>query len=146
MLAPGRRHSSSPTMPSHLRIARPVTDLDRAVRMYVDGLGLQALGGFRDHEGFDGVMLGEPGADHHFEFTVCRHHPVQPAPTPEDLLVVYVPDREVWTRRCAALLSAGFRETPSFNPYWDQRGRTFVDADGYRLVVERDSWSADDVR
>lgn len=63
-------------MPGHLRIARPVTDLDRAVRMYVDGLGLQALGGFRDHEGFDGVMLGEPGAGHHLEFTVCRHHPV----------------------------------------------------------------------
>ena len=60
--------------------------------------------------------------------------------------MVYVPDREIWARRCAALLAAGFRETLSFNPYWDQRGRTFVDADGYRLVVERDSWSADDVR
>lgn len=128
-------------MPPHLRIARPVSDLDRTLRMYVEGLGLRELGGFRDHDGFDGVMLGEPGAGHHLEFTVCRHHPVQPAPTPEDLLVVYIPDPAAWGRRCEALLSAGFQEVSSFNPYWSQRGRTFVDADGYRLVVERDSWS-----
>lgn len=128
-------------MPPHLRIARPVRDLELAVSMYKEGVGLQELGGFRDHDGFDGVMLGRPGADHHFEFTVCRHHPVQPAPTAEDLLVLYIPDQEAWEHRCAALLSAGFRETPPFNPYWETRGRTFVDPDGYRLVVEKDTWS-----
>jgi hypothetical protein len=26
-------------------------------------------GRFEDHAGFDGVMLGEPGAPYHFEFT-----------------------------------------------------------------------------
>lgn len=109
--------------------------------MYKEGLGLQELGGFRDHDGFDGVMLGFPGADHHLEFTVCRHHPVNPAPTPEDLLVFYIPDTAAWEHRCGALLSAGFRQTPSFNPYWEARGRTFVDADGYRLVVEKAAWS-----
>jgi hypothetical protein len=54
--------------------------------------------------------------------------------------VVYIPDSAAWERRCEALLSAGFREVSSFNPYWSERGRTFVDADGYRLAVERDSW------
>ncbi|MCM2356004.1 MAG: hypothetical protein NDI68_04880, partial [Arenimonas sp.] len=64
-----------------LRVARPVADLARSRRMYAEGLGLAVLGGFEGHDGFDGVMLGPPGAGWHLEFTVCHHHPVAPAPT-----------------------------------------------------------------
>jgi prolyl oligopeptidase len=39
------------------------------------------------------------------------------------------------------LIEAGFREVPSFNPYWMQQGRTFEDRDGYRLVIERAAWN-----
>lgn len=74
-------------MISHFRLARPVSDLVRTDAMYRAGLGLIRLGYFKDHEGFDGIMLGMPGGDYHFEFTYCRFHPVIPAPTPEDLLV-----------------------------------------------------------
>jgi hypothetical protein len=109
--------------------------------MYKRGLGLAELGGFNDHEGFDGVMLGNPGSDFHLEFTLCHHHRVVPAPTPEDLLVFYVPDREAWVQRCSAMLSAGFLEVRPFNPYWSERGRTFEDPDGYRVVIQRDAWS-----
>ena len=28
-----------------------------------------------------------------------------------------------------------------FNPYWDRSGRTFEDPDGYRVVIQRASWS-----
>jgi len=38
------------------------------------------------------------------------------------------------------MLAAGFREVQSFNPYWAQRGRTFEDRDGYRLVIKRAGW------
>ena len=48
-------------MPPHLRIARPVIDLARSAKLYRDGLGLELLGSFEDHAGFDGVMLGVPG-------------------------------------------------------------------------------------
>jgi catechol 2,3-dioxygenase-like lactoylglutathione lyase family enzyme len=125
-----------------LRIARPVSDLARAETMYVAGLGLQRLGGFTDHAGFDGVMLGLPGAGYHFEFTLCRAHPVAPAPTADDLAVFYLPDAEQWEARCAAMLAAGFRAVPSFNPYWDRQGRTFEDADGYRVVLQNAEWPA----
>jgi hypothetical protein len=101
---------------------------------------LAVLGQFIDHEGFDGVMLGAPGGTYHFEFTACRGHPVLPSPTPEDLLVLYVPDRGEWERRCAAMLAAEFTEVPSLNPYWDRDGRTFADADGYRVVLQRAHW------
>jgi len=126
----------------HLRIARPVADLARTERTYVAGLGLQRLGGFADHAGFDGVMLGLPGAGYHFEFTLCRAHPVAPTATEEDLAVFYLPDAGEWEARCAAMTAAGFRAVQAFNPYWDQRGRTFVDADGYRLVLQNADWPA----
>ena len=125
-----------------LRIARPVSDLRRAERMYAEGLGLRRLGGFEDHQGVAGVMLGLPGAGYHFEFTACRDHPVAPAPTAEDLAVFYLPDTAEWERRCAAMLASGFRAVPSFNPYWDACGRTFEDADGYRVVLQNAGWPA----
>lgn len=127
-------------MNPHLRIARPVRDLDDSARMYRQGLALEELGRFADHEGFDGVMLGQPGGAFHFEFTCCRHHPVAPSPTPEDLLVFYVPDSKEWEARCAAMRDAGFAETVSFNPYWDRLGLTFQDPDGYRVVIQRAGW------
>lgn len=120
-----------------LRIARPVSSLERSASMYRAGLGLRELGRFADHEGFDGVMLGDPALPYHFEFTHCRSHPVTPAPTAEDLAVFYIPGREEWERRCAAMLAAGFREVPPFNPYWARRGRTFEDPDRYRVVLEQ---------
>ncbi len=127
-------------MPSHLRIARPVSALERSVDMYRTGLGLAELGRFENHAGFDGVMLGRPDLQYHLEFTYCRTHPVAPAPTAEDLLVFYLPDENEWQAACAAMLEAGFVEVSSFNPYWQQRGRTFEDFDRYRVVLERDRW------
>jgi catechol 2,3-dioxygenase-like lactoylglutathione lyase family enzyme len=125
----------------HLRIARPVSDLARTVEMYTRGLGLAQVGHFVDHNGFDGVMLGTDGADYHFEFTVCRAHPVSPTPTHEDLCVFYVPDDDRWASRCTAMLDAGFREVEPLNPYWSLKGRTFEDPDGYRVVVQCAAWT-----
>lgn len=124
----------------HLRVARPVTDLERAAALYTAGLGWTRLGHFVDHQGFDGVMLGVPSGAWHVEFTLCRTHPVQPTPTPEDLLVMYVPDKADWERQCERMLSAGFRQVKSLNPYWEQSGRTFVDHDGYRVVLQCAAW------
>lgn len=110
--------------------------------MYRDGLGWALLGSFEGHDGFDGAMLGPPGGAWHVEFTVCRHHPVAPAPTPEDLVVLYLPGEAEWKAACERLVAAGFRAVDSFNPYWSVKGRTFEDADGYRTVLQNAAWSA----
>jgi catechol 2,3-dioxygenase-like lactoylglutathione lyase family enzyme len=39
-----------------LRIARHTDRLDAVVAFYRDGLGLEEVGGFRDHDGYDGVL------------------------------------------------------------------------------------------
>jgi catechol 2,3-dioxygenase-like lactoylglutathione lyase family enzyme len=129
-------------MATHLRIARPVSDLARSVDMYCRGLGYVVLGSFEDHGGFDGVMVGAPGGGYHFEFTHCRAHPVKPAPTFEDLVVLYVPETDAWEAACLRIVAAGFRAVASFNPYWDRRGRTFEDDDGYRVVLQRADWTS----
>jgi len=124
-----------------LRIARPVSDLGRTRDLYIAGLGLRELGGFTDHDGFDGVMLGFAGAGWHFEFTHCRAHPLAPTPTAEDLVVFYLASAGEWQAACARLLAAGFRSVDAYNPYWALRGRTFADPDGYRIVLQQDAWN-----
>ncbi|MGF6838935.1 catechol 2,3-dioxygenase-like lactoylglutathione lyase family enzyme [Paraburkholderia youngii] len=129
-------------MTMHLRVARPVSDLARSERMYCSALDLAVLARFQDHQEFDGVMLGSPGMDYHFELTHCSEHPVMPRPTSEDLLVFYIPDRQAWRAMCDRLVENGFVCVKSFNPYWDVSGRTFEDPDGYRLVLQNAAWSA----
>ena len=129
-------------MTPQLRITRPVSDLARSTRMYCDGLGLKVLASFSGHDGFDGAVLGDPASPYHFELTRCPAHPVAPAPTAEDLVVLYIPQESAWQTACANMAAAGFRRVASFNPYWEARGRTYEDPDGYRTVLERSEWSA----
>ncbi|AUX93034.1 VOC family protein [Mixta gaviniae] len=125
-----------------LRIARPVNDLHRSQQLYCQGMGMQLLGEFSDHQGHSGIMLGYAGESWHLEFTHCLHHPAAPASTAEDLLVLYLPEEAVWLARCEAMQAAGFRTITPFNPYWETAARTFIDEDGYRTVIRLGSWPA----
>ena len=78
-----------------LRVARPTDRLSDVVRFYRDGVGLLEIGSFHDHDGFDGVMLGAPGASYHLEFIHQRGHVAGRAPTPENLLVFYLPKPKI---------------------------------------------------
>ena len=66
---------------AQIRIARPTDRLEEVVAFYRDGLGLEELGGFSDHDGYTGVMLGLPGPRAHLEFTSPRRR--QPGRRPE---------------------------------------------------------------
>jgi hypothetical protein len=123
-----------------LRVARPTDQLVDVVRFYRDGVGLTEIGSFRDHEDFDGVMLGVPGASYHLEFTLHRDHTVGRAPTQENLLVFYLPSRQEWQAAIDRMTGAGYAPVPSYNPYWDRSGCTFEDPDGYRVVFQNTAW------
>ena len=125
---------------SVLRIARPTDNLRQLARMYVDGLGFTILSEFSGHNGFDGVILGHAHQPYHLEFTQHRGTTAGGAPTQDNLLVFYVPDRADWNKCCTALAAAGFTEVPAYNDYWNERGKTFEDVDRYRVVIENDSW------
>ncbi len=127
-------------MTPHLRIARATDHLDEVVRFYRDGLGLERLGSFEDHDGFDGAMLGTPGGAYHLEFTRKRGHVAGRAPTEDNLLVFYLPEPAAWAAAVKRMSDAGYAPVASFNPYWDARGKTFEDPDGYRVVLQQAAW------
>jgi catechol 2,3-dioxygenase-like lactoylglutathione lyase family enzyme len=127
-------------MNAHLRVARATSSLAEILRFYQQGLGFLRVGGFVDHEGFDGVMLGHPGAGHHLEFTAERGASAPRAPSKESLLVFYLPDAAAWREATRRMEALGYMPVASHNPYWDRGGKTYEDADGYRVVLYRGSW------
>jgi catechol 2,3-dioxygenase-like lactoylglutathione lyase family enzyme len=119
-----------------LRVARHTAQLDAVVAFYRDGIGLTEVGGFRDHEGYDGVFLAVPGTEAHLELTAGGAHGA-PAPHPESLLVLYLGDEEA-VRRAAQRLA--LEPVQSANPYWAEHGLTFEDPDGFRVVLVPERW------
>lgn len=125
----------------HLRVARPTDNVFDILRFYRDGLGFEVIDSFEDHEGFDGVMLGHSNHSYHLEFTHHRGYQVGKAQTQENLLVFYFPDQSEWQQAIDRMIEQGYRPVKSYNPYWDLRGKTFEDADGYRVVLQGAGWS-----
>ncbi|UQI44862.1 VOC family protein [Streptomyces sp. HU2014] len=131
---------------AHVRIARPSRDLAAAERFWTEGLGLSVL--FRHEAAADAppreahslLMLGWPDASWHLELVVSAHEFMEPVPTVEDLLVVYVAG-EVPPELVERLEAHGGKRVPAHNPYWDTWGVTVEDPDGYRLVLSTRDWS-----
>src|SRR5260370_14155288 len=108
-----------------MRIARPVRAIAASLHFYVEVLGLEHLGGFHDHDGYDGAFVGVTGADWHIELT--RHSSGLPRPTPtdEDLLVLYLSSGDV-AAAAARLERAGSPPLHHANPYWGIVGAVVV--------------------
>ena len=123
-----------------LRVARPSDDLEALLKFYRDGLGLELLYHFENHDGFDGIMLGRKGAPYHFEFTRREGHAAGKAPTQDNLLVFYLPEPGEWQAVVDRMRAAGYAPVRAFNSYWAQLGLTFEDPDGYCIVLQHDAW------
>jgi len=119
-----------------LRVARHTERLEEVISFYRDGIGLTQVGGFRDHDGYDGVFLAMPGTEAHLEFTAGAAH-VAPAPHPESLLVLYLGDDQAVQSVAASLAADPILPA---NPYWAEHGVTFLDPDGFRVVLVPERW------
>ena len=123
-------------MVSAVRIARHTERLDAIVGFYRDGLGLTVIGGFRDHDGYDGVFLELPKTGAHLEFTAGGEAGA-PTPHPESLLVLYLVDDAAVQAVVARL---GAEPVAPANPYWSEHGVTLEDPDGFRVVLVPEPW------
>ncbi|MCF1462123.1 VOC family protein [Agrobacterium vitis] len=124
-----------------LRVARPTDSIEGLRPFYQSGLGFEEIASFRDHNGFNGVMFGHKRWPYHLEFTHHIGHSVGRAPTQDNLLVFYLPEEEAWQSAVNRMRDAGFRPVTSYNPYWDNLGRTYEDPDGYRVVLQNSAWA-----
>jgi hypothetical protein len=85
-------------------------------------------------------MLGYPGASWHLELVHAAEEGFPaPAPTEEDLLVLYLEGRvdEGLLERC---VEAGGERCVARNEYWERWGVTVRDPDGYRVVLCTRGW------
>lgn len=125
---------------SVMRVARPTDNLQAITEMYEKGLGFKILGGFKDHDGFNGSILGHEQSTYHLEFTSHKGTSVGKAPTQDNLLVFYLPDHFEWQQCCKNMEASGFKSVSSYNPYWEKTGKTYEDIDGYRVVLQNNKW------
>jgi ribosomal protein S18 acetylase RimI-like enzyme len=123
-------------MLSALRVARHTARLDAVVAFYRDGLGLREIGGFRDHDGYDGVFLEIPGSGAHVEFTAGGGQEA-PTPHPESLLVLFLGD-DAAVQAVVARLAA--EPVAPANPDRGEHGTTIEDPDGFRVVLVPEQW------
>ncbi|WP_088069864.1 VOC family protein [Gottfriedia luciferensis] len=117
------------------RIARPTDQLTEISKFYGEGLGLKQVGGFHNHDGYDGIMFGLPDVEYHLEFTQHIDGSPCPAPTKDNLHVFYLPDANEIELIKNRLNRMGYHEVEPENPYWLGKSITFEDPDGWRVVL-----------
>jgi catechol 2,3-dioxygenase-like lactoylglutathione lyase family enzyme len=117
-----------------LRVARHTAKLEPIIHFYRDLLGLEVLGSFEDHNGYNGVFLGLKDAGWHLEFTTSAQAP-QHEPDEDDLLVFYQPSVAEYEALRQKFEAHNIKSIPAINPYWNTNGCTYLDSDGYRIVI-----------
>ena len=120
---------------TQVRIARSTLHLEKVIDFYKNGLGLPQIGHFEGHEGYSGVMFGLPGVTYHIESTEHESGTPLPAPSPDQLLVFYLPSWEERNRVVQRLLQMGYETVEPENPYWKTHGITVKDPDQYAVVL-----------
>jgi len=118
-----------------LRVARHTSNLQPLIDFYTGILGLQVIGGFKDHDNYDGVFLGGKNVAWHLEFTVSDDAPDHHADA-DDLLVVYptIDEFELLKER---INNKNIKITEPKNPYWKENGICIVDPDGFGIVIAK---------
>ena len=95
---------------------------------------MRRVDSFADHAGYSGVMLGLPGEEVHLELTTHADGSPGPAPTRDNLLVLYLRDRAVIAAAEERLRALGHDPVEPENPYWND-DLTFADPDGWLVVL-----------
>lgn len=121
---------------AQFRIARPTHQLSKIRMFYTEGLGLEVIGGFMNHDNYDGLMIGLPDESYHLEFTQQKDAKPAPPPTRDNLLVFYLPDQKERDQIVTRLSNMGYPPVEPENPYWKTNGITIPDPDGWHIVLQ----------
>jgi catechol 2,3-dioxygenase-like lactoylglutathione lyase family enzyme len=128
--------------PAAVRIARRTARLEECRRFYADQLGLPVLASFRDHDGYDGVVLGVPDAAVQLELVSTPEGGPVGEQDEEDALVLYLTADQGGALR-DRLVAAGLSLHEPANAYWRALGAVAVrDPEGRSVLVvpDHDGW------
>lgn len=116
------------------RYARHVKDIDKTAGFYSTYFGLEVLFTFRNHDQYDGIILGNPDQTLQIEFTQSHENPVSESDE-DDLLVFYFHTKLEWEKRVEKMKNDGVKVLIPKNSYWLQNGVMFADPDGHRVEL-----------
>lgn len=114
-----------------LRIARHTNRLDEVVAFYRDRVGFPEVERFKDHDGYDGVILEVPGTGTQLELTTGGGHPPLAA-HPESLLVLYLDSQKEVDALAKRIALAPVVHA---NPYWQKNATVYADPDGFQVLL-----------
>lgn len=117
-----------------LRVARHTANIDAIIHFYRDILGLETLGRFDNHNGYDGVFFGLKNSGWHLEFTTSAEPP-QHQPDEDDLLIFYQQTTAEYEALKEKFAAHNIKSIPAKNPYWNANGTCYPDPDGYGVVI-----------
>lgn len=117
-----------------LRVARHTDNLEKIETFYINILGFERLGGFQKHNNYDGVFIGKPDLDWHFEFTQSQSKASHTFDE-DDVTVLYPKTISEYDTLIKRLIDNDIFFITSKNPFWNENGKMFLDPDGFRIVV-----------
>ena len=115
------------------RYARHTTDLYRIEKFYTEIVGLEKLGGFENHNNYDGLFLGHKNSNWHLEFTTSTDHPKSKFDE-DDILVFYVNSEIELTRIKKTIEHKNVNLEIPKNPYWKANGIMILDPDNFKVI------------
>lgn len=118
----------------NLRVARHTNNLEKIKSFYIDILGFELLGSFKNHDNYDGIFIGKPDLDWHFEFTTSNEK-ANHSFDEDDILVLYPETILEYTILNNNILINNISILKSKNPYWNENGIMFLDPDGFRIII-----------
>jgi hypothetical protein len=116
------------------RFARHTNDLEQLSSFYIKILGMEILGSFQNHNGYDGVFMGKTNENWHLEFTKSDEI-TQFNFGDEDVLVFYPNTRLEYDSILGKINNSSIKIIEAKNQYWNENGKMFLDPDGYRIVI-----------
>jgi len=116
------------------RFARHTNNLEQLKSFYINILGLELLGGFENHNGYDGVFIGKSNENWHLEFT--KSDEIVTFNFGEEDIIVFYPNTKLEFELIHDRIeSHSIKFIDSKNPYWNENGKMILDPDGYRVVI-----------
>lgn len=117
-----------------LRVARHTDNLETIRAFYTEVLGFKLLGHFENHDSYDGIFIGNPESDWHFEFTQSADKTAHVADE-DDITVLYPETRQQYEHFLERLSENNIPLIMAKNPYWNQNGHMFKDPDGFHIII-----------
>ena len=117
-----------------LRIARDTNKIEEIKIFYNTILNLEILGEFQKHDGYDGIFIGKPTFDWHLEFTTT-HEDFDHQFDEDDCLVFYPTTQQEYDEIIERIELHQIELINSKNPYWNENGISFLDSDGFVVIV-----------